>query len=60
MQGLKFSLHDTVTIVTSGESGSVVARAEYIAAEPSYLVRYKRADGVATEAWWPESALLQQ
>lgn len=54
---MKFSLKSPVTISASGESGEVIARAEYVYAEPSYLVRYTAADGRATEAWWTESAL---
>ena len=54
---LKFELGQTVTIASSGETGTVRGRAEYAACEPSYYVHYKAADGKATEAWWPESAL---
>jgi len=54
---MKFELKQTVTIAVSGEQCDVIARAEYLAAEPSYLLRYKCADGRAVETWWPESAL---
>lgn len=54
---MKFELKKTVTIAASGEQGEVIGRAEYAHAEPSYLVRYKCADGRAVEAWWTESAL---
>ena len=47
-----------VSITASGETGEIVARAEYAHAEPSYLVRYTAADGRATEAWWTETALI--
>jgi hypothetical protein len=53
----KFELGQQVTISASGETGTVQGRAEYAAAESTYYVRYKAADGRATEAWWPESAL---
>ena len=53
-----FALDSTVTIKASGESGEVIGRAEYSNANmPSYLVRYKAADGRAVEAWWAEDAL---
>lgn len=52
-----FHLKETVAIAVSGERGEVIARAEYVGQETKYLVRYKRADGVATEAWWASSAL---
>lgn len=52
-----FPLGATVTIEASGESGTVVARADYEHAEDSYLVRYKAGDGRAVEAWWTEGAL---
>lgn len=55
---MKFELNQTVTIAASGESGEVIARAEYATDETRYLVRYKSADGRAVEAWWGESALV--
>lgn len=54
---MKFELTTTVTIAASGEQGEVIGRAEYTHAEPSYLVRYKCADGRAVESWWTESSL---
>lgn len=57
MNQFKFNLSQTVQITASGESGDVVARAEYAHSENSYLVRYKAADGRACESWWGESAL---
>jgi hypothetical protein len=53
----KFNLGDKVAIAASGETGEVHGRAEYSNAESSYFVRYKAADGRATEAWWQEGAL---
>ncbi len=50
-----FSLFDEVTIACSGETGHVVG--EFI--DNSYLVRYRRADGVATEEVWSADALTQ-
>lgn len=55
--GLKFNINDKVQISVSGEVGDIHGRAEYKAAESSYLIRYKSADGRATEAWWQESAI---
>lgn len=52
-----FSLGQQVVISASGEQGTVVARAEYLNSEDAYYIRYKAADGRATEAWWPDSAL---
>ena len=54
----KFALDQAVHIFASGEQGVVVARAEYVNSAPQYLIRYQRKDGCATEAWWPEDALL--
>ncbi len=54
---VKYELMQSVTIATSGEQGEVIGRAEYVHAEPSYLVRYQAADGRAEEVWWTESAL---
>jgi hypothetical protein len=53
----RFGLGATPCITVSGEVGLVVARAEYVNAEPSYLLQYRRNDGVADEQWWRESAL---
>lgn len=53
----KFNLNQTVEIAASGETGEMLARAEYATSENSYYLRYKAADGRATEAWWGESAL---
>lgn len=57
---LKFEIKQIVHIDvgTRSEYGTIIARAEYATAEPSYLVRYKRADGVSDERWWSESALI--
>ena len=54
---MKFELKQDVTIMASDEHGVVIGRAEYAYADPSYLVRYKCADGRAVESWWTESAL---
>lgn len=53
----QFEVGQQVAIQASGESGEVLGRAEYATAENNYLIRYKAADGRATEAWWAESAL---
>lgn len=53
----KFDLKQVVKITESGEQGTVIGRAEYVTSEDNYYIRYKAADGRATEAWWPESAL---
>lgn len=52
-----FDLTQIVKISESGETGTIVGRAEYTTAENSYLLRYKAADGRAVESWWNESAL---
>lgn len=53
----KFQLNQQVVISASGENGEVIGRADYSHAENSYYLRYKAADGKATECWWTESAL---
>ena len=57
MNQFKFALGQQVSIAASGESGDVIARAEYATSENSYLLRYRAGDGRAVEAWWSESAL---
>lgn len=54
----KFGLKQVVKIKESDETGTVHGRAEYSNAENNYYIRYKAADGRATEAWWVESALV--
>ena len=39
-----------------GETGTVHARSESTSSEPQYVVRYKAADGRATEQWRSENA----
>lgn len=53
----KFELKQRVKIDESGENGVVTGRAEYTNAANGYYVRYKSADGVARECWWPEDAV---
>jgi hypothetical protein len=56
-QELKFELKQIVTLIDSGEVGTVISRCESSTSEPSYLIRYKAADGRQVEAWCSESAL---
>lgn len=58
MDKFKIELGEVVTIEISGETGKVVARAEYLHSEQQYLVHYKCADGRAIESWWGESAIF--
>ena len=54
----EYLLGERVKITCSGEVGEVTGRAEYFSTdEESYYIRYKAADGRATEAWWGGSAL---
>ena len=57
VKAFKFELGQQVEIKVSGESGEVIGRAEYADSENSYFLRYKDAQGMAREAWWPEGAL---
>ena len=60
MNDFEFELNEPVRIIVSGEVGTIVGRAEYLAMDNQYLVRYKAADGRATEAWWPADALVYE
>lgn len=53
----KFKLGQQASITVSGETGQIIARAEYTTGTNSYLLRYKSADGRAVEAWWNEDAV---
>lgn len=55
----KFELKQRVEIVISSEVGEIIGRAEYVARENAYLIRYKSTDGRAIESWWDESALAK-
>lgn len=57
MKPFKFNLNTAVIISCSGETGTVIARAEYLHSESSYLVHYRSVDGRAVEQWWGESTL---
>lgn len=57
MNNFSFDLKQVVKISESGETGTIIGRAEYTLQENQYLLRYKAADGRATEQWWAESAL---
>jgi|WetSurMetagenome_2_1015567.scaffolds.fasta_scaffold1035472_2 hypothetical protein len=52
----KFELGDAAKLLHSHEEGGIIARAEYLTSENSYLFRYKAADGRQVENWWQESA----
>jgi hypothetical protein len=54
----KFELKQIVKIAESGETGTILGRAEYSTTPlNSYYIRYKAADGRAREEWWTEDAL---
>lgn len=57
MSQFEFNLNQQVQITVSGETGQVIARAEYLTGTNSYLLRYRSSDGRAVEAWWNEEAL---
>lgn len=57
MKSFSYSLNQQVRIRASSEVGEVIGRAEYTFSEPSYLVRYRAADGRACESWWTQDAL---
>ena len=57
MSTFAFEMNQSLQIACSGETGTVVGRAQYTTGEDTYLLRYKCADGRAVEGWWPESAL---
>jgi len=61
MATFKFELGALASISingVSGETGEIIARAEYTNAENMYFLRYIAADGRAVQQWWTESALV--
>lgn len=57
---MKFKMKQSVKLVESGETGTVVGTAQYADASDSYLIRYKAGDGRQVEAWWTESSLTDK
>lgn len=55
----RFELRQPVRIHPSGDIGTVIGRAEYAHANPSYLVRYVDKQGVAREEWWTDDAVIE-
>jgi hypothetical protein len=53
----KFDLGGSATIAVSGESGTVIGRAQYLENENNYFLLYRSADGRAAKQWWKESEL---
>lgn len=56
----EIKLGDTVVIDCSGEFGTVIGTAQYIASEDTMLIRYRAGDGRAVESWWPVSAISKK
>lgn len=57
LRSLAFSHHQRVRLVESGETGTVIGRADFVSAQNSYLIRYRAADGRQVEDWWGEDAI---
>ncbi|MEM7211877.1 MAG: hypothetical protein AAF479_08295 [Pseudomonadota bacterium] len=53
----KFELDDDVVIDCSGETGTIIGRAEYAASDNDYLIRYAAGDGRAVQQWWTETSI---
>lgn len=53
----KFEIGARVKITMSGETGTVIARADYRDACDAYLVLYRAADGRAVSVWWNDPDL---
>ena len=54
---MKFELKQVVRLVDSRDAGVVVGRAEYVNANPGYLIRFVGADGRQRKEWWDESEI---
>lgn len=53
-------LHDKVKDKTTGYSGTVTAKSEYITGETRYLVESVDSTGRPTEFWYDESRLEKE
>lgn len=57
MNEFLYDLNQIVKLKDSEEYGTVTSRAQYVASENGYLVRYKDATGCQVTRWWGESDL---
>lgn len=53
----KFEIKQIVQLVESGETGTIIAAAQYLNAEDQFLIRYRAGDGRQVEQWWVASAM---
>ena len=61
MHPFKFNLGQQVTLKYSNETGEIIAIAQYLSdPEIRYLIRYKAGNGCLVEAWWGETAIVQE
>ena len=57
MKSYNFEMGQTVKLSLTGESGTIIGRAEFKYSENSYYLRYVAADGRQVQQWHDESAL---
>ena len=57
MENMKFKLKQTVRIAHSEEIALVVGRAEFVAAENAYFLRYENKSKITVTQMWGESAI---
>ncbi|MCZ4268991.1 hypothetical protein O4H48_13915 [Rhodobacteraceae bacterium G21628-S1] len=57
MNKFNYEFGDTVKLVESDETGTVIGRGEFQHSENTYLIRYRAGDGRQAEAWWGESSI---
>lgn len=56
-KAFKFELKQIVRLIQSGETGTVVGRAEYTNTIDGFLILYKAGDGRQVSQWWAEDTL---
>ena len=54
----EYDLEQRVSLLESGETGTIVGRAEYTNHMNQYFIRYKAGDGRQVESWWAEDAII--
>jgi hypothetical protein len=53
----KFRLNQKIRISDSGETGTVIGRADFTDRKKEYEIRYKANNGCHTQRWMSEAAL---
>ena len=54
-----YNLGTPVKLTQSGESGTIIGRAEFTNSDEQYFVRYVDGNGCLIQKWWPHDAIAE-